>query len=160
MRLFVKEKVISLHNRYFIYNENQEQEYEIESKIISLGDKTTIYDKNHNIVAYIAQNQFHFIPKYDVYINNQLQFSIQRKLKLFEIKYILSNNYKVEGDLFALSVVIKNSNDEKIAFINRDLISIGDKYCIEILNENELPIILSIIVSITNDIDRAQRHRH
>ena len=25
--------------------------------------------------------------KYDVYINNQLQFSIQRKLKLFEIKY-------------------------------------------------------------------------
>ena len=50
MKLFVKEKLFSMHNRYYIYNENEELTYEIESKVISIGDKTTIYDKNHNIV--------------------------------------------------------------------------------------------------------------
>ena len=44
MKLFVKEKLLSMHNRYYIYNENEELEYEIESKVISIGDKTTIYD--------------------------------------------------------------------------------------------------------------------
>ena len=53
MKLFVKEKLFSMHNRYYIYNEDEELAYEIESKVISIGDKTTIYDKNHNIVAYI-----------------------------------------------------------------------------------------------------------
>ena len=35
-----------MHNRYYIYNENEELTYEIESKVISIGDKTTIYDKD------------------------------------------------------------------------------------------------------------------
>ena len=34
MKLFVKEKILSMHNRYYIYNENEELTYEIESKII------------------------------------------------------------------------------------------------------------------------------
>ena len=47
-----------------------EIEYEIESKIISLGDKTTIYDKNHNIIAYIEQEILHLMPHYNIYIEN------------------------------------------------------------------------------------------
>ena len=53
MKLFVKEKVFSMHNRYYIYNESDELSYEIESKVFSIGDKTTIYDKDRNVVAYI-----------------------------------------------------------------------------------------------------------
>ena len=58
MKLFVKEKLLSMHNRYYIYNENEELEYEIESKVISIGDKTTIYDKNHNVVHILNKNYF------------------------------------------------------------------------------------------------------
>ena len=66
MKLFVKEKLFSMHNRYHIYNEDEELIYEIESKVISIGDKTTIYDKDHNVVAYIEQEIFHFTPHYNI----------------------------------------------------------------------------------------------
>ena len=33
MKLFVKEKLFSIHNRYYIYNENEEIVYEIDRDI-------------------------------------------------------------------------------------------------------------------------------
>lgn len=156
MKLFVKEKLFSIHNKYYIYNEIGEIEYEIESKVISIGDKTTIYDKNHNKIAYIEQKLFHLMSHYDVYIKNEYKYQIKKKYKLFNNNYELSNSYKVNGNFLNLNFDILNNFDKKIAQVNRKFLSIGDKYQIEILDEKDLIIILTIIVAITNDIDRRQ----
>ncbi|MDD5888844.1 MAG: LURP-one-related family protein [bacterium] len=156
MKLFVKEKLFSIHNRYYIYNENDEIAYEIESKAISIGDKTTIYDKNHNIVAYIEQEWFHFMPHYNVYIENNYEYQIKKKFNMFKNDYELSNSYKVEGSILNLNFTIINNFGKEIAIVNRKFLSIGDKYQIEILDEKDVNTILTIIVAITNDVDRSQ----
>lgn len=156
MKLFVKEKLLSMHNRYYIYNENEELEYEIESKVISIGDKTTIYDKNHNVVAYIEQELFHFMPHYNVYIESEYKYQIKKKFKMFKNDYELSNLYKVAGSIFNLNFTIINNYGKEIALVNRSFLSIGDKYQIEILDEKDIYTILTIIVAITNDVDREQ----
>lgn len=156
MKLFVKEKLFSIHNKYYIYNENEEVEYEIESKFISIGDKTTIYDKNHNVVAYIEQKIFHLMPHYNVYIKGEYKYQIKKKFKIFKNDYELSNLYKVDGSIFNLNFTIVNNYGKEIALVNRKFLSIGDKYQIEILDENDIYTILTIIVAITNDIDRQQ----
>ena len=156
MKLFVKEKLFSIHNKYYIYNENEELEYEIESKAISIGDKTTIYDKNHNVVAYIEQELFHFMPHYNVYIEGAYKYQIKKKFKMFKNDYELSNLYKVDGSTFNLNFTIMNNYGKEIALVNRKFLSIGDKYQIEILDEKDIYTILTIIVAITNDVDRDQ----
>ena len=156
MKLFVKEKLLSMHNRYYIYNENEELAYEIESKVISIGEKTTIYDKNHNVVAYIEQEIFHLMPHYNVYIEDEYKYQIKKKFKPFKNDYELSNLYKVDGSTFNLNFTIINNYGKKIALVNRKFLSIGDKYQIEILDEKDIYTILTIIVAITNDIDRSQ----
>lgn len=156
MKLFVKEKLFSIHNKYYIYNENDEQVYEIVSKAISIGDKTTIYDKYHNAIAYIEQELFHLMPHYNVYIEGEYKYYIKKKFKIFKNNYELSNSYTVDGSAFNLDFAIINNYGEEIAFVNRKFLSIGDKYHIEILDENDINTILTIIVAITNDIDRSQ----
>lgn len=156
MKLYVKEKILSMHNRYYIYNENEEIEYEIESKVFSIGDKTTIYDKNHNIIAYIEQEIFHIMSHYNVYIGNEYKYQIKKKFKFFKNNYELSNLYTVSGSTLNLDFSIINNYGKEIAIINRKFLSIGDKYKIDILDERELITILTIIVAITNDIDRSQ----
>lgn len=156
MKLFVKEKLLSMHNRYYIYNENEELTYEIESKVISIGDKTTIYDKEHNVIAYIEQEIFHFTPHYNVYIEGKYKYQIKKKFHFFKNDYELSNMYKVEGSTFSLNFTITNNYGKTIALVNRKFLSIGDKYQIEIIEENDIYTILTIIVAITNDVDRSQ----
>lgn len=156
MKLFVKEKVFSMHNRYYIYNESDELAYEIESKVFSIGDKTTIYDKDHNVVAYIEQEIFHLTPYYNVYIDDEYKYQIKKKFQFFKNDYELSNMYKVDGSTFNLNFAIINNYGKTVALVNRKILSIGDKYQIEIIDEKDIYTILTIIAAITNDVDRNQ----
>ena len=75
---------------------------------------------------------------------------------MFKNDYELSNLFKVDGSTFNLDFAIADDRGNEIAVVNRKLLSVGDKYKIDILDENYLKIILTIIVAITRDIDRSQ----
>ncbi|MDD7330395.1 MAG: hypothetical protein PUG52_05085 [Absicoccus porci] len=42
MKYYIKEKLLSLHKRLYVYDETEKQVYEISSKVVSFGDKTTL----------------------------------------------------------------------------------------------------------------------
>ena len=64
--------------------------------------------------------------------------------------------YKVDGSTFNLNFTIINNYGKTVALVNRKFLSIGDKYQIEIIDEKDIYTILTIIVAITNDVDRSQ----
>lgn len=156
MKLYVNEKLFSLHRKFYVKDEFDADVYEISSKVISIGDKTTINDMNGNTVAYIEQEIFHLTPNYNVYINNELVFKIIKKFQFFKNDYSLSNGYRIEGNFMALDFNVYNENNDLVGDIKRKFISIGDKYEINIYDESKKAIILAIIVAITNDVNRRQ----
>ena len=156
MRLYVNEKLFSVHKKFYVKDENDMDVYEISSKIISFGDKTTITDMQGNKIAYIEQEIFHITPNYNVYINNEFAFKITKKFQLFKNDYSLSNGYRVEGNFMMLDFVIYDDHNNQIGSIKRKFISIGDKYEINIDDINKKEIVLAIIVTITNDVNRNQ----
>lgn len=156
MKLYVNEKLFSFHNRFYVKDENDKDVYEISSKIISLGDKTTINDIEGNKIAYIEQELLHLTPHYNVYINDILEFQITKKFQLFKNDYTLSNGYRVEGKFMMLDFKVFDDNNIQIGSIKRKFFSIGDKYEIEINDPNKKEIVLAIIVAITNDVNRNQ----
>lgn len=162
MKLYVNEKIISIHNRYFIKDESGKDILEI-SNIIKPSDfRTSINDLNGNELAYIKR-EFHLMPKYNVFINNNFEYSINKQFQLLKSNYVLSNNYRVDGQFLSHNFTIYNDKNEKIAEIFREYFTIGDRYTIDIIDEKDYLLILTIIVAITRDIDRAQRsgpHSH
>ena len=156
MKLYVNEKLFSIHNKFYVKDQNDMDIYEISSKIISFGDKTTITDMQGNKIVYIEQELFHLTPNYNVYIGDEFAFKITKKFQLFKNDYLLNNGYKVEGDFMMLDFVIYDDNNIQIGSIKRKFISIGDKYEININDINKKEIVLAIIVAITNDVNRNQ----
>lgn len=155
MRLYVNEKIISIHNRYFIKDESGKDILEISNNIMPLEFKTSINDMNGKELAYIKR-EFHLMPKYNVFINNKLEYSINKEFQLLKSNYKLSNNYRVEGQFLSHNFIIYNEKNEKVGEIFREYFTIGDRYIIDIIDENDYLLILTIIVAITRDIDRAQ----
>lgn len=156
MKLYVNEKLFSVHKKFYIKDENNSNVYEISSKIISFGDKTTISDMNGNKIAYIEQELFHITPNYNVYINDNFEFKIIKKFQLFKNDYSLSNGYRVEGNFMMLDFAVYDDNNNQIGSIKRKFISMGDKYEIDISDTKNKDIVLAIIVAITNDVNRNQ----
>lgn len=158
MKLYVNEKLYSIHNKFYVKDENNVDIYEISSKVLSFGDKTTITDMHGNIIAYIEQKLFHIMPHYDIYIDGNLVCKINKKFSWFENDYLLSNGYIVDGNFWGLDFVIYDNNNKEIGNIKKEFISIGDKYEINVLDINNIKIILAIIVVIANDINRIQKN--
>lgn len=162
MKLYVNEKIISIHNRYFIKDESGKDILEISNIIKPSNFRTSIYDLNGNELAYIKR-EFHLMPKYNVFINNNFEYSINKQFQLLKSNYVLSNNYRVDGQFLSHNFTIYNAKNEKVAEIFREYFTIGDRYTIDIIDEKDYLLILTIIVAITRDIDRAQRsgpHSH
>ena len=156
MKLYVNEKLFSIHKKFYVKDENNMDVYKISSKIISFGDKTTINDMQGNKIVYIEQELFHLTPNYKVYIGDKFTFKIIKKFQLFKNDYVLSNGYRVEGNIMMLDFVVYDDNNIQIGSIKRNFISIGDKYEINIDDINKKEIVLAIIVAITNDVNRNQ----
>jgi len=119
MKLYVNEKLFSIHNKFYVKDENGTDMYEISSKIISLGDNTTINDMNGNKIAHIEQELLHLTPNYNVYINDELVFKITKKFQLFKNNYSLSNGYKVDGNFMMFDFVIYDETNNQIGSIKR-----------------------------------------
>ncbi len=157
MKLYVNEKILSIRNKFYVKNEKNLDVYEITSKLISIGNKTTITDMNGKKVAYIEEELLHITPNYKVYINDKLAFKIKKKLQFFKNDYIISNKYTVKGDTLLLNFKIYDEKNKKIASIKRKIFSIGDKYEIDIIDEEKKVEILAIIVAITNDVNDTEK---
>lgn len=156
MKLYVNEKLFSLHRKFYIKDESGMDVYELSSKYFSLGDKTTINDMNGNKIAYIEQEILHLTPNYNVYINNEFSFKIVKKFQIFKNDYALSNGYRVVGNFMMLDFVVYDDNNQLVGSIKRKFLSIGDKYEIDIMDIKKKEIVLAIIVAITNDVNRSQ----
>lgn len=156
MKLYVNEKMLSIHDRFYVKDEFGNDVFQIFSKVFSIGDKTTILDLQGTCIAYIEEEIFHFLPHYNIYINGNYICNISRKFQLFKNDYILSNGYRVDGNFLMFDFSIFNSNNQKIATISRKFLTLGDKYEIDILDESELNLILSIVVAIKNDVNNGQ----
>ena len=158
MKLYVSEKLFSLRRKFYVTDEGQKDVYEISSKIVSIGDKTYIKDMNGKELSYIEQNLFHLTSNYDVYIKNKVICNIRKKFQLFRNDYVLDNGYRVEGEVWMFDFAIFDENNTKIGSIKRKFFSIGDKYEITIHDEKQTILVLSIVVTIANDINRYQQN--
>lgn len=158
MKLFIREKLVSMHNRYFIYNEQEEQVYELVSECLSIKNKTRLLDMSGNELLYVEQELFHLKPVYLLYINGNHVGTVKKVNFIGRPKYEVSElSYHVQGDLFSTSFEITDANGNLIASATRKLISIGDKYQLEILDEKNYIYILGILITIINVIDDSQR---
>ena len=155
MKLYVNEKLFSLHDKLYVMDEEGNNLYEISSKVLSIGSKITVSDMAGNKVAYIEQELFHLLNHYKIYIGEELVCTIAKKFKLFKNNYELDNGYRIDGNFMALNFDIYEG-EKKIAEIRRKFFSIGDKYEIDILEDDKKDFILAIIAVISKDINKDQ----
>ncbi len=158
MKFFIKEKYISFHNRYFIYDEDGNQVYELVSKYFSIGNKTKLVDMDGKEIIYVEEELFHLRPVYLIYMDGKLVATVNKKtfigLPIYEVPEL---NYKVEGNFTSTEFNIVDSNDNVVAVANRKFISIGDKYRLEIMDENNYLYILGILAALINVVDDGQQ---
>jgi uncharacterized protein YxjI len=158
--LFTSSKVFSLHHRIEITDDQGTVVYRAESKAISLHDRTELFDAAGNSVAkiwkkLISLHERHYIAMAD---GTEFQFSNELWHIVKDVTNIEGLGWQLRGNVLGLNFELYDSDGSIIAVIGQKLISIHDKYCIDIYKPEHEQKVIAILITLQHMIrDRENR---
>jgi len=147
MKLYMKQKVFSLKDRFTIVNEYGEVCYTAEGEFWTFLKRLHIYDHEGNEAACLQQ-VFSFMPKYEVIVNNHMISVVKKKFSFPRSEYEIEGlDWHVDGGWHEHEYKITNDS-RVIVSVHKEWMSWGDSYEIDVkdpLDEvNALAVVLAI----------------
>jgi uncharacterized protein YxjI len=159
--LFISTKFFSLHQATDITDEKEQVVYRASSKVFSLHDKTDITDAAGNQVAHIERKFFTLHERHFVTMADGFQFQISNELWHIykDVTNIEGLGWQLRGNLFELNFELYDQAGGVIAVISQKLVSIHDKYAIDIYQPDKEPIVVAILITLQHVIRDRERRR-
>lgn len=162
---YIKQRAISIGNKYFIYNNHNERCLESNSNylsiidrlfgsILSIGYKLRIKDSCGDEVITIKKKLGVLSENYNIYSKERKIANIKQHMKTLKAMFSITTNndkYIIKGDLLAREFNIYK-NDVSIAEINKVAFSFKDGYKVDIFEVEEENLILAMAIVIDSSI--------
>ena len=156
--LFTTTKVFTLHHHIDITDANEKIIYQVNTKFPSLHDKTDITGANGEHIAHIERKLLTLHQRHFVTMSDGTHFEIATELfHLYkDINNIEGLGWQLRGNIFGLNFELYDNNEAVIAVISQKMISLHDKYCIDIYKPEYEASVIAILVTLQHMInDRA-----
>lgn len=148
--LFTSTKVFTLHHRIEITDEGGNVVYRSQSKFFSLHDKTDVTDASGRQVAHIERKFFTLHERHFVTMADGTSFQLSNELfhLIKDITNIEGLGWQMRGNIVGLNFELLDPNGGVIAVIAQKMISLHDKYCIDIYQPEHEEKAVAILVAL------------
>lgn len=160
--LFTSTKIFTLHHHIDITDAQGMVVYQARSKVISIKDKTDIVDASGRAVAHIERKVFTIHAKHDVFMADGTQFTLSTEL-LHLIKDVINLEglgWQLRGNIAELNFELYDVDGSIIANISQKIISMHDKYCMDIYKPQYEAIVVAILVTLQHMIRDRENARN
>ena len=148
--LFTTTKVFTLHHHIDITDAEENVVYKSDSKVFSIHDKTHITDMNGNEVAYIWRKVFTLHERHFIEMADGTSFQLSNEIwhLVKDITNIEGLGWQLRGNFVGLNFELYDENDEIIAVICQKIISLHDKYCIDLYKPEHEKTCVAILIAL------------
>jgi uncharacterized protein YxjI len=148
--LFTSTKVFTLHHHIDITDEHEEVVYRADSKVISIRDKTDIFDAAGRHVAHIENKLLTLRETHMVTMADGTRFDISNEILhvIKDITNIVGLGWQLRGNILGLNFELYDTDGSVIAVIGQKAVSIHDKYCIDIYKPEHEQKVIAILVAL------------
>ena len=156
--LFTTAKVFTLHKHIDITDDRENVVYRANSKFFSILNKTDVTDEDGNQVAHIERKFFSLHERHFVTMADETQFQVSNELfhLVKDITNIEGLDWQLRGNIAGLNFELYDSRDEIIAVISQKMISLHDKYCIDIYKPELEDKVVAVLITLQHIMrDRA-----
>ncbi len=156
--LFTSSKVISLHKATDITDEQSNVVYRSWTKFPSLHDKTDITDANGNQVAHIERKLFTLHERHFITMADGTAFQLSNELWhiIKDVSNIEGLGWVLRGNIAALNFQLWDDHEQIIAVISQKMLSLHDKYCVDIYQPEKEQTVVAILVTLQHMIHDRQ----
>ena len=152
--LFTSTKVFTLHHHIDITASNENIIYQARTKAISLHDKTDVFRVSGEPIAHIERKFLSLHERHYVTMADGLQFELSNELLhiVKDITNIEGIGWQLRGNILGLNFELYDGNGRIIAVIGQKMMSLHDKYCIDIYRSEFEEIVVAILVTLQHMI--------
>lgn len=160
MKLYIKQKIFTIGDKFDIYDEWQHPVYNVEAQLLSFPRKLHLYD-NSGLEVFLVQRQFTwFLAKYEIYSAGMQVATIEQQFsfpsKEFSITAATGDQFTIEGDMFGWTFSIMK-NGLPYASLSKRLMAWGDSYEINVFDDRELAFAAAIVIALDNCLHNGKR---
>ena len=156
--LFTTTKVFNLHHHIDITNDREEVVYRSDTKFPSLHDKTDITNADGKPIAHIERKFWTLHERHFVTMANGTKFELSNQIfhLLKDITDIEGLGWQLRGNIAGLNFELYDGKGNIIAVIGQKLLSIHDKYAIDIYRPELEETVIAILITLQHMMkDRA-----
>ena len=152
--LFTTSKIMTLHHHIDIVDENESIVYQANTKFPSLHDKTDITDAAGHQVAHIERKFFSLHQRHFVTMADGESFELSNELfHLFkDITNIEGLGWQLRGNILGLNFELYDGSGNIIAVIGQKMLSLHDKYCVDIYRPEYEKTVVAILITLQHMI--------
>lgn len=148
MKLLFKQRLFSWLDRYDIYDENGNTVFTVQGKL-AFGHCLEIYDRTGSYIGRIKEEVFSFLPRFDMYVGEELVGQIKKEFTFFKPLFTLNcNDWQVTGDWFEWDYQVTDSSNQLIMTASKQIISWTDTYVLDIPEPHNALLCLMIVLAI------------
>ena len=154
LSLFTTTKVFTLHHHIDITDSNEQIIYQANSKMISLHDKTDLQTAAGEQVAHIERKFFTLHERHYITMADGTQFELSNEIFhiIKDITNIVGLGWQLKGNVLGLNFELYDSNGEIIAIISQKMISLHDKWCVDIYKKEHEQKVVAILITLQHMI--------
>ncbi|NMA65225.1 MAG: hypothetical protein GX957_03155 [Clostridiaceae bacterium] len=159
IKLYIKQKVFSIGDKYSITNELGQPVFYVQGEIFTFGAKIHLYDVTGAELYFIQQKLFRFLPEYHIYNGSSLSAIVKKEFSFFRPRLNITSqfgDFTFEGNLFAMDFAIYN-NGRMIGELHKKWLSWGDSYELIIHDDNLAPFFCALAISIDHCLHNENR---
>ncbi len=158
MKLMFKQKIFSWFDSYNVYDEHKNKVFEVKGQL-AWGHVLKIYDSKGKEIGKVDEKIISLTPRFDIFEKGKHIGSIKRKLvsvlgPAYDIKF---KGWKVDGNVLEWNYRIKDSDNNTIATVTKELFHLTDSYTLNIGNSSDALYVLMFVIAIDAEKDSREK---
>jgi len=150
MRYVIKQKWLSIGDKYYIRNSDGEDVFFVKGRALSLKDKLSFQDMDGNELAFISQKLLSWTPTYEIHRNGNMFATVVKEFSWFSKKFTLDvpgpNDYTIDGSFWEHEYSFVRQG-RQVARVSKSYFSWSDTYGIDIISgEDDISILACVVV--------------
>lgn len=148
--LYTELKLGDLHQKVEIKDEQGQTLYWTKSSVIAIRGKTDIFDANNAQVAHLEKKPISLHEKHYITMADGRRFTLSNELfHVFkDVTNIEGLGWQLQGNVIGLKFTLFDQNGELIAAIGQKMISLHDRYSIDLYQQQQEPVVVAIVIAL------------
>ena len=139
-----------LHQKMEVKDEQGQTLYWTKSSVFTLKGKTDVFNASGTQVAHLEKKPVSLHEKHFITMANGQKFTLSNELLhiIKDITNIEGLDWKIKGNILGLNFMLFDQNDEPVAAIGQKLVSMHDRYSIDLYQPRHEKIVVAIVIQL------------